>query len=1383
MLGEDCKIEEKENITTFVDLYNFLKEYDNKTIMDWLNNRWEGKDKQESLLRLFAGLGLIEKLNKYSVCGRNFNLGEIVKHRTYNDIFFDEKKRAIRLNDSGNASDLTCVSKTNNKHILLTTSKNLKKYNVGSLDIDKILTNFRPYEENDYKMSLCICIRDIKIYNEMKERTHKTSEQLNIYLRKEDTIVIDWKDLEQAYCKFKDIFKMELSDIINSNKMVMKPKMHQELGAVKTLRMKNEGKTKILWGHIQRSGKSYIMCNTIIKDSIDKRQCNYLVITTAPNETIEQQLNVFDCLQLSDFNVVLLNGDNKTPILSEKNIILCSIHFLKLKINKSNMIKWLSNMNFDMIFMDESHYGGTTDKAKKVMDIYVKNVFTVFVTATYSKPSSDYNIPENSWILWDLEDIKLCQNIEKKESIDKLTEKHGTEFGDIICKYTKESIINEYSKYPELYVLTDELKSDVEMDIIERTRYNDYGWSIKSCFLLKEEYKRENKEKIVYSEFQNDDENLKVWYKIFGKRNKYGIPDDKYPDSTVFMKRIEKICKNGNNLSRFIGEGDFKEEPMIIMAFLPQTNINKTSIATKNLLEKHKVIPEYIIVNINCEETTNPKKTIETARNRARSEGKKGVLVLSGRQCSLGVSINNCDIVLLLNNNSSFDMLYQMMFRCMTEGKNKKCGFVIDMNIHRFINKVLVKYAMTVKPTAHPRKAVKYMLQERLINLNADHWMSSYGYNDTEIDTLCKSIYDIYSSDTENALEQLLRRLKFKEVLLSQDEQKIFNTLFSNTKTTKEQKEVINKLITEDDVKEGIEKMVVQDDNDNDGISKDDNDGISKDDNNIISEDGNDIKEDKINYIDVLRHMIPLISLLTIHNNETTLIEMFRIINDDEYKLNILINQTKSWWGKNIDIRTLYIFINVYKKYMMDDNETMRIIRTVKELYMKNIRNSRELSKIIDKYLIPQELEKKTNAEVSTPYKLRRRMLSKIPKKFWKKIRKVFEPCSGKCGFLLDIIDMFMEGLKKKYPNEKKRYKIIVTKCLYFSDINPTNIFICRLLLDPYGEYDLNFNEGNTLELDITEKWGIDSFDAVIGNPPYNNSSGTGGSRKLWDTFVISSINKWIVENGYLLFIHPPNWRKPENRILDLIKKYNLISLNILDEKEGIKYFNCSTKADYYLLRKCKYENTTFVNNKIKINIQNMQFIPNRDFNIFDKIKGVNDIVCSNTSYSSDMKWMKDDNKLEYKYILTKNSKITKYKYSSEQKNYNGIKKVIISLGRYPYPINDYKGEYGLSCYNFGIVIDNKKEGDNIINCINSELFSNLLKNNKWGSYNIEWRMFKYFKKDFWKDFVDDNKNDSCIENVISESNESDTDTSTAKIRKVKKKTQKMRKVVKKKKS
>ena len=188
--------------------------------------------------------------------------------------------------------------------------------------------------------------------------------------------------------------------------------------------------------------------------------------------------------------------------------------------------------------------------------------------------------------------------------------------------------------------------------------------------------------------------------------------------------------------------------------------------------------------------------------------------------------------------------------------------------------------------------------------------------------------------------------------------------------------------------------------------------------------------------------------------------------------------------------------------------------KQIKNLYFSKLHSKKGLSKLIDKYLIPQEMEKKKNAEVSTPYKLRQEMLDKMPDEFWKTPKKVFEPCSGKGGFLIDIINRFMNGLD--IEDDKERYRTIVEECLYWSDINPTNIFICKLLVDPYNEYKLNYNEGDTLKIDIKEKWDVEGFDAVIGNPPYQaprkkeNEKKGGGGDLLWNKFVLISL-----KNGY----------------------------------------------------------------------------------------------------------------------------------------------------------------------------------------------------------------------------------------------------------------------------
>lgn len=1333
---------------TFKDLFKFLQCYDEANIIPWLQKSWIGKDKQESLFRLFAGLGLIDKLSNYNVCHGNFNLQTIQLNTSFKDIFYNGDD--IKLKDKGDSSDLTCIDKYDDKHLLVTTSKNLNKMQVGKLDIDKILTNFQKYHDDGYTMSLCICIRDCNDFEHMKNGIESTNKELKALLEKDDTIIIDWNDLNQAFHQFKKCFRAPLDKIIDS-KNILSLKMHQQLGVFKTLRLKTF-KKNCLWGHIQRSGKSYIIAGCIIEDAKD----NYLIITTAPNETIEQQRKVLQCAQLQDYNIVVLNGKNKKPLLTNKNIIICSKQFLQTKIEKghdhnrhsvekTNAIDWLKKMSFDMRFIDESHNGGTTELSQKTLEFYGKTAFTVHITATYFKPIQDYNIPKDSWILWDLEDIKLCKNI-NESNICRLVEKHGDKIRDIIATYSFDNIIKEYSKYPELFVLTDEIKPEIAAEVVRDTNDNSYGWSTDACFLLKQGIK--DGEKVIKEEFQNEEETLKMWYRIFGKRGKFGIPDKDYPDDIVFMKRIEKICKNPAIDSRFIGEGNFHNEPMIIMGFLPQIHINKISKATIKLLEKHKVIPDYDIISINSHTTSDAKQTIEDARIKARRSCKKGVLVLTGKQCSLGVSIDNCDIILLLNNNTGFDMIYQMMFRCMTEGKNKKCGFVIDLNIQRIIETSLITYSSLIKPELHPREAIKYILQERIINLNADHWMPHFGNDNSNVTKLCKNIYEKYSSNTENALSHFLNRLSFKEVLLTKEENQLFSALFINSNPTKQQMDFIDKLL-DVDIKKGIEKFK----QDTSSESSDTESGSNSEtaSNSDVNSDVETNPEDKqIKYMDILKHIIPLICLLTIHNEQTSFVEMYNLIENDPYIFDILIDQTKSWWGKSIDSRIIKKFISIYTKYMMNDKETNQIIRTIKELFMKNIKNNRSLSTLIDTYLLPQELEKKNNAEVSTPYKLRQEMLDKIPAHFWTSPKKVFEPCAGKGGFIIDIIDRFMNGLD--ISDEKVRYKTIVEECLYFSDINPTNIFICKLLVDPYNEYKLNYNEGDTLEIDIEEKWGIDGFDAVIGNPPYQAVSETGvskgGGNNLYTKFIYYA-DLHLNHDGFLLFINPPTYFGPGrsnnkndmNIRKDVFDKYYYHCINL---EECAKHFSVGSKFIYYLIQKndnkndnveivCKYNKVynTSLNQALLVRDYLPYLLTNDCLLILNKIINMEDKrlpIFHSPDNRSDKKHVLNRQKKEtmeqYKaralasgHIYPMQATSVQVVYSSKECKNQKDKKVMMSRSGYLKPFYD-NGILGVGGDCFACLVKDENEGQRIIKLLNSKLYTFYIETNKWSGFH-----------------------------------------------------------------
>ena len=143
----------KRKMKTFIELYQHLQKITN--IRKWLSKSWTGKDKQESLLRLFAGLDLIPKLRGFKVCKGNFNKGTIKEIESKRDIFFENNK-SRNLKDKGDKSDLTLI---NNDTIIAFTSKNNKKQKgVGKYDINDLLYIMRE-KYPKMKQVIGICTR------------------------------------------------------------------------------------------------------------------------------------------------------------------------------------------------------------------------------------------------------------------------------------------------------------------------------------------------------------------------------------------------------------------------------------------------------------------------------------------------------------------------------------------------------------------------------------------------------------------------------------------------------------------------------------------------------------------------------------------------------------------------------------------------------------------------------------------------------------------------------------------------------------------------------------------------------------------------------------------------------------------------------------------------------------------------------------------------------------------------------------------------------------------------------------------------------------------------------------------------------------------------
>jgi len=130
------------------------------------------------------------------------------------------------------------------------------------------------------------------------------------------------------------------------------------------------------------------------------------------------------------------------------------------------------------------------------------------------------------------------------------------------------------------------------------------------------------------------------------------------------------------------------------------------------------------------------------------------------------------------------------------------------------------------------------------------------------------------------------------------------------------------------------------------------------------------------------------------------------------------------------------------------------------------------------------------------------------------------------------------------------------------------------------------------------------------------------------------------------------------------------------------------------------------------------------------------EIVYSRSDCDSRKTYISKELKEEYPYIIihTTARQGIRYLYSSRNdKGFFGISKVIFGDSGTYNAVLDLKGEYGLSSHSIGIKVYNENEGNELLVYLKSEEFLDIIKSCIWSSYGIDWNLFKYFKKDFYK--------------------------------------------------
>jgi hypothetical protein len=431
--------------------------------------------------------------------------------------------------------------------------------------------------------------------------------------------------------------------------------------------------------------------------------------------------------------------------------------------------------------------------------------------------------------------------------------------------------------------------------------------------------------------------------------------------------------------------------------------------------------------------------------------------------------------------------------------------------------------------------------------------------------------------------------------------------------------------------------------------------------------------------------------------------------------------------------------------YMLDTNQidlsyANRWIHTIKS---DNI----SLESLLE-LLAKPELQEEDTAYYPTPLFLFDEMIEKFID--IKKIENptILDPAAGRGTSLISFIKTYEKlGLKIDSSN------------IYYCDIDPIKVKVFKKL---NKEYNLGIPEENIFCEDVLNpspkfKTLLDmkEFDVVLGNWPFEKPTKGEKKQSIWHEFTKLFLTK--VKTKYLMPIHPIGWRNVSGdykKLQNLIKFYNLIYLNTNDVSEGQRVFGKTTPFDWFILETESYKGKTTINQSngtdISVDINNLEFIPNSKIDSVLKLLATDkedsvDILYSSSKYETRNnhinKELTDVFKYPCVYSITGDD-VPNLMYSSiNNKGHFGIPKLILGNGVTPKCFIDYNGEYGMTQFAYAIV-DEVENLEKIKKVLESDEFQEINLATKFvataGNPLAYPRIISLFRKDFWKEFIND---------------------------------------------
>jgi len=781
---------------------------------------------------------------------------------------------SVRSGNSGGYSDITFLNtqKDSEELYLISVKYYEKEKGIAKYDVSLLCSLLKKQEKENRNIKICLFVKDKQKAIQKFKAQNISSDILIQYINPNGNYenIYDSQDLHKYYFKLRELLSQYnyfetsqdiqnfeqnyLSDPKNPLKSPFIPRFHQKLfiDRINDLilnKIKNEENHRILIGAIPRSGKSYIMAGSILEyvklyDSKypQGKKLNFLMITPAPNETFSEYTDIFqNYIDFSNNHIeatVFRKKVNSSDLDKTKhNVIIMSKQKLgwsepgKESGEKLDVIKRKINDTFKEIkkeitwmFLDEAHFGMSTEKSKQlveIIDTLGEKIPKVYVTATYNKPLKIYNIQPHCKLTWDVNDINTMKHLNETTILENpIKQRFGSDIymkalewrGDKTGKDIVDNLVETYSVYPKPHLITSLWHSDkltVEKSKIGNT---EYGFDMAKLFMTK------------HGSFENQSQIYEMLRYYFGRPDKsMGYEEQDFYKKKGIIPRIKEICK-GKCRTMQLGRVTSQ------LWFLPVGSNGLIEDKVKALLQilrdpEFKNQPEayhyYCAIEVKggvsdkfvtyMKDPHKIKQEIETLEKdmmdgscKGTSKGTcKNLIILTGNRLQLGISLRNVDIVAMWNSIESGDAIFQMLFRSMTEViepecddngycNQKKFGFMVDLNPQRVMTNVNLFSENINYAKQGSDKVKEYRQIIDLIDIDGDI-INEVDNKDQMINSLFNKMYEAWDQDVEsikkitenfsfspniiNQIKENLRKIKFSsktnKILIQESEEKI----------------------------------------------------------------------------------------------------------------------------------------------------------------------------------------------------------------------------------------------------------------------------------------------------------------------------------------------------------------------------------------------------------------------------------------------------------------------------------------------------------------------------------------------------------------------------------------------------------------------------------